>query len=98
MDPFWQMQSRTICEDTVHLFLKQRNDTSREIEQNIFHQNFSSLVIYKRPVTSTSNKFAQVIIWQIYLRRLFRPQHLKSLYITSEFSGSKISSKVHCIL
>src|ERR1044072_4310036 len=80
------------------VLLKQRKDTSREIGQSTSHQNSSPLMIYKRLVTSMSNRFVQVIIWPIYLRRLFRLQCLKSLYEASEFVGLKISTKVQFIL
>src|ERR1044072_3399838 len=80
---------------SLHHFLKQRKCTSREIAKRRYGQSSSSLTIYKRMVTKTSNKLFQVIIWQTCSRRPFPLQRLKRV---SKFGGSYISTKLHCTL
>ncbi len=64
------------------------------IEQSIFHQNFSTLMILKKMATSLYNKFVRRITWQTYLQNHYQPQPLKNWCRTLECGDSNISSNI----
>ncbi|MED6214046.1 hypothetical protein PIB30_099173, partial [Stylosanthes scabra] len=64
----------------LHVLLKSKEDTLKEIEQSTYHQNFSQHMILRKMEKLRSSKSSLVRILLIYLQKHYLQRDSKNLY------------------